>query len=59
MTKAEIIAELKAEHKKQRAWQRLVNDEELDIELLESLSHKQLTLILKEVKQYYERRQKR
>ena len=48
--KALLIEELKEEHKKQRAWQRMVNDEELNIELLESMSIDELKNILQQVK---------
>ena len=49
MTKDQIIEELKRLHKEQRAWQRLVNDEQLDIEYLKSLTLEQLQMILKSV----------
>ena len=45
MNKKELIEALKELHKKQRAWQRLVLDEELDIELLESMSIKELQAV--------------
>lgn len=49
-TKQELIQELKEEHKKQRGFQRLVNDETLNYELLESMSIEQLEDALKSVR---------
>ena len=45
MTKNEVIQALIELHKKQRAWQRLVNNEELNIKQLKSMSIKDLKAV--------------
>ena len=45
MNKKELIEALKELHRKQRSWHRLVQDEELDLEILESMSIEELQAV--------------